>query len=837
MSQAAIPAAHLVSLLDLVAAFTFECAVDAGGTPRAIRLAGAFEHLLGESPGESFPAWGRLIPPDDRPVVDRWLAQLLENQPAVCELRIVRAGGQVRWVRVAARPIWSDHAQRVTGFFGAVSDISDQKAAEEALDESRRQREREADELRRVNRTLQAFVHSDQAVLRATDEGGYLQDVCRIIVEDCGYAMVWVGLAEHDEARTVRPVAWAGFEAGYLETLQITWADTERGRGPTGTAIRTGRTSVCGNILTDPRLLPWRAEAVRRGYAASMSLPLIVDGGVLGALTIYFQQPGPLPDDEVRLLEQLAGDFARGIQVLRLRAARTRAEEDLAHSEERYRRLVDLTPDALFVNRGDRVVFVNPAGVRLFGASAPGEILGRSPLELFHPDSHDLVRGRIRELLSGGIVPPVEEKILRLDGTTLDVESAASSFYDRDGLAIQVVLHDITGRKRGEERLRAVNERLMEADRRKDEFLSTLSHELRTPLNAVLGWAHMLLGAPPDAEVVRKGVEAIARSARAQASLINDMLDVSRIITGKMRLDTHPLAVAGAVEAAVDAVRPAAAGKGVDLRVDIRANPVLLGDLDRLQQVFWNLLSNAVKFTPAGGVVRVEVDHADARARVRVTDTGIGIDLGFLPHVFERFWQVDSSTHRSYSGLGLGLAIVRHLVELHGGTVTAESAGAGQGAAFTVLLPVRAVQTWAGPVPPQHDVEAAPALPPSLAGLRVMVVDDDPDARELLAASLGQCGAEVVVAGSAADALDLLARQVPDVLVSDIGMPGQDGYDLIRAVRARSRDEGGLVPAVALTAYGREEDRLQALRAGYQQHVPKPISPVELATVVATLRR
>ncbi|HJQ31088.1 MAG TPA: PAS domain S-box protein [Pyrinomonadaceae bacterium] len=381
-----------------------------------------------------------------------------------------------------------------------------------------------------------------------------------------------------------------------------------------------------------------------------------------------------------------------------------------------------------------------------------------------------------------------------------------------------------------------------EANRLKDEFLATVSHELRTPLTAILGWAHMLrTGQYAFDARAGAALETIERNARAQAQIIEDLLDVSRIITGKLRLDVRAVAPDSFIDAAVEAVRPAAEAKGVRVQKLMDAGLVSVsGDPVRLQQVVWNLLSNAIKFTPSGGRVQIRMERAGSQIEIAVGDTGAGIAPDFLPHVFDRFRQADGRTTRRHGGLGLGLAIVRHLVELHGGTVRAESEGEGHGSTFTVTLPAAPVypSEQTGRVqPPARESLPFFECPDRLDGLRVLVVDDEPDARELLKAGLGHCGASVSEAASAAEALASVEGAPPDLLISDIGMPGEDGYSLIRKVRSLPAERGGRVPAIALTAYARAEDRMQALRAGYQMHVPKPVELVELAAVAASLVR
>jgi PAS domain S-box-containing protein len=389
-----------------------------------------------------------------------------------------------------------------------------------------------------------------------------------------------------------------------------------------------------------------------------------------------------------------------------------------------------------------------------------------------------------------------------------------------------------------------------EVNRLKDEFLATLSHELRTPLTAVLGWTRLLGTGQLDDTTERRALDTIERNAQAQVQLIDDILDVSRIIRGKLRLNVRPAELTHVIEAAVDSVRPAAEAKGIRLQVvlDPRAGPVS-GDPDRLQQVVWNLLTNAVKFTPKEGRVQVLLARVNSHLELTVSDTGEGIEEKFLPFVFDRFRQADPSTTRVHGGLGLGLAIVRHLVELHGGTVTAESRGLGQGTTFKVSLPLMIMQqpefasggresaatgTTAG-AHPTAGGRLTLECPPELEGLRVLLVEDEPDARDLLVAVLTQCRAEVRAVSNAEDALLQLEAWQPEVLISDIEMPGEDGYTLIRKIRRLPPERGGKIPAAALTAYARAEDRMRALLSGFQLHVPKPVEPAELTAVVASL--
>lgn len=372
------------------------------------------------------------------------------------------------------------------------------------------------------------------------------------------------------------------------------------------------------------------------------------------------------------------------------------------------------------------------------------------------------------------------------------------------------------------------------ANRIKDEFLATLSHELRTPLTSVLGWACLLRGSALDDALLEKGLQAIERNAKVQAQLIDDLLDVSRIISGKLHLDVRPIAIASVVEAAISVVRPAADAKSI--RLTVRHEPAMRaisGDSARLQQIVWNLLSNAVKFTPEGGRIELLLEQIDSHARLTVSDTGQGISPEFLPRVFDRFRQADSSTTRDYGGLGLGLAIVRHLVELHGGTVRAESRGEGQGAKFRVTFPLIAERIESSVLAQsgEHRFDDTKTLD----GLRVLIVDDEADARQIISTLIERTGAEVFACESVREALVMLEKWRPDVLMSDIAMPGEDGYSLINKVRSLPAERGGETPAAAFTAYAREEDRKLALAAGYQMHIAKPISSGQLVTMIAHL--
>ena len=525
-----------------------------------------------------------------------------------------------------------------------------------------------------------------------------------------------------------------------------------------------------------------------------------------------------------------------------------RESRDREHrTEERFRALLDSMPLCVWALGADGTpVYANRSWLEYAGADAGAQ----GPLAALHPEDEDGVRAEVQTALAQ--CEPIElEYRLRSarDGTYRWHAVRFLPQRDPEGVVTGWIgtATDIENFKRAQDahaelavKEREAREAAEAANRAKDEFLATLSHELRTPLNAMVGWTHMLRSRSLSPEKAQRALETIERNARAQAELIEDILDVSRIIAGKLRIELHPVDLSSIVDVALDAVRPAAEAKGITLDRKVSGLPErFMGDAVRLQQAIWNLLSNAIKFTPAGG--RVELDAAaDAEGvTVEVRDTGCGIAPEFKPYVFDRFRQVDSSSGRAHGGLGIGLAIVRHVVELHGGSVSCESAGTDQGATFTLRLPIH--EPAAPPIAVAPEVRQAGVMRPSsdelvdLTGIKVLLVDDEPDARELLTEVLEQCGAVVVATHSADEAVRLIPRERPAVLLSDIGLPGEDGYKLISRVRALPPEDGGDLPAAAITAYARSDDAQRALAAGYQRHAPKPIQPTTLAALVAGL--
>jgi PAS domain S-box-containing protein len=492
----------------------------------------------------------------------------------------------------------------------------------------------------------------------------------------------------------------------------------------------------------------------------------------------------------------------------------------------------------------------NYGAQRLYGYTAE-EALGQNVSLLVPSGRPDEVPRILEGLKTGDRIEHLETVRRKKNGELVHVSLTVSPIKDKHGeiVGASTIARDITGRKRNEEerarilaREQSARIEAEEANRLKDEFLATLSHELRTPLTAMLGWTRMLRTRQLDENTSTHALETIERNVRSQTQLIEDLLDVSRIITGNLRMDARAVELVPVIETVIDAIEPAAEAKAITLErsLDPTAGPVL-GDSARLQQVAWNLLSNAVKFTPRGGHVRLDLRREETSVALSITDTGIGIREDFLPHVFDRFRQADSSSTRSHGGLGLGLAIVRHLVELHGGTVSVKSDGLERGACFTVRLPLMTVASGrrgdSGELAgndgtgPGVSLECAPPLE----GVRVLVVDDEEDARTLIAAVLEQCRAIVEIASSAREAVEAVGRARPDILISDIGMPDEDGYGLIKRLRASADPRLKNLPAVALTAYAGDDDRERALGAGFQIHLAKPVDPGALLAAVEQL--
>jgi PAS domain S-box-containing protein len=562
---------------------------------------------------------------------------------------------------------------------------------------------------------------------------------------------------------------------------------------------------LCRRIKSDPDTAMILVLQVSASFTKSADRARALEGGA----DSFMVEPAD-PDVLIATINAL----------LRLR----RAEELVLQSAREWSATFDaISEGVVLLDADDRVLRGNRAFTQHTGLAAE-EMAGRPWPELLEQLSRDDSRTDASTVGANGT-----RASFRVGDRWLQVSAMPVADAARRGAARVVVLTDVSDHMKA---LAAAEE----ANRLKDEFLAVLSHELRTPLNAIVGWAHLLQSGGLDATSTARAFQTIARNAQVQSQLISDILDVSRIVAGKLRLEREPTHVAAAVEAALETVHPSAIAKEITLKAELdREADLVFGDPARLQQVAWNLLSNAIKFSPAQGVVTVRLAAAGDDVEVLIQDEGPGIRREFLPYVFDRFRQADSSSSRPKGGLGLGLAIVRHLVELHGGAISAANRTDRSGAIFRVRIPSRAVDA-PGARPALSADTASPAeVSHSLAGVRVLIVDDEEDARELVVMTLERYGAEVLTAASSFEALPVLERERPDVLLSDLEMPGEDGYEFIRKVRALGPLRGGRTPAAAFTAYARPEDKKRVLDSGFQAHLAKPAQPNEIVSAVATL--
>lgn len=534
-----------------------------------------------------------------------------------------------------------------------------------------------------------------------------------------------------------------------------------------------------------------------------------------------------------------AGDLLAFIKVMRDDTERRRLEAERD-------RFFALSMDMLCIVHLDGYFLrTNPAFDKVLGYSAE-ELHNKRVFDLLHPDDREAARKEYAKLRAGEPTWSLENRCLTKTG---EYKWVAWSYYPVPHESVGYgVGKDVNNLRRMAENLQSHAAELEQANRVKDEFLATLSHELRTPLTSILGWARLLRSGNLSKAEHERALAVVERNAQAQSNLIEDLLDVSRIITGKLRIEFQPIQLSTIVGDVIDEFRPAAEAKGITVAsdIDVNAGPIL-GDPARLKQIVGNLLSNAIKFTNEAGEIDVSLERTDGHARLRVQDNGVGIDPAVLPHIFERFRQADSSTVRAHSGLGLGLAIVRHLVREHNGSVNAESRGHGQGATFTVDFPlapseittesVSRVDLFSSTTTRRNNGIEYVEDPCALEGVTVLLVEDETDTRDLLTTILQECGARVIAVGSAREALTSIQSELPNVLLSDIGMSGESGYDLIREIRALPQEKGGTIPAVALTAYAGPSDRRRALVAGFHVHLAKPVEPDELLAVIGSLGR
>ncbi len=752
----------------------------------------------------SYQDWLACLHPDDRAPVERALREALEGRALEhrTEYRVLFPTGEERWLASLAKVDYAPGGSPVR-MSGINLDITEQKRVEQ--------------ELQRLNQTLRAYSASGWALVRATDETSFLREICRIVVEDCGHAMVWVGYAEHDAEQSLRPVAHAGFDDGYLNEIRLTWADREHGRGPAGRAIRAGHHVIFDDLRNDPDFEPWREAALRRGYAACISLPLTVNDEKLGALTIYSGRSHAFNEADVSLLQILAEDLSHGIGVLRLRAERASREAALRSSEARFRALVEQATDGIFVaDARGAYIDVNSAGCAMLGY-AREELLRLTIADVVDPKEVERIGPEVARF-EGEEMVVSEWCFRRKDGSNFTGEVRGRQCADG---RLQAIVIDITERKARERDLR-------EADQRKDEFLSMLAHELRNPLAPIRYAARVLGKLNVDEPRVQWARDVIERQVAHLARLVDELLDISRIARGKITLKKARVELSELVRQACEAAQPLMSAKGHRFDVMLPERRVTIdGDLVRLVQVLQNLLDNAAKYTPERGRIELVAGLSGGEVEIEVRDNGAGIPASLLPEVFELFRQGEHGPDRSQGGLGIGLTLVRQLVELHGGRVEARSAGLGQGASFTVRLPA-ALDAVEDPSPTEGGPLAEPA------GLRVLVVDDDVAVAESTAMLLRLEGHEIRCANSGEAALRLCREFQPEAVLLDIGLPGQDGYEIARKIR--SLPSGAELKLIAVSGYGHEAAVARGRAAGFDRYLVKPVDPEKLSALLTTPR-
>jgi len=757
---------------------------------------------------------GLLHPEESRHVAGVWRIHMDSGQPLEIKHRLRHRSGEYRWHLVRGVPL-RDGMGQIVKWVGTCTEVHDLEL-----------RERAARFLNRLDLAFARMADADDIAAQAVERlGQYLgADLCGLV--------------------NVDPVT--GKASGYREWRSdpgsASWPP-DRFPETVCSRLMAGEIIAVHDVAHETHLHDIVQQCAEHRVRAFIIAPHLAEGRWVGALVVGAHDPRDWRVEEIQLLRDVQ---ARAWPVVQ----RARAEAAVRRANQRFERAEEAAGG--FVYEWDQAASEGACsdGVRRLLCYTADEAVPHSAQwrGLIHPDDVARFEEEIERAVAQCTSYALEYRVRHSEGHYVDIWERGRAAFGAPGKALLTgSIVDFTARRLAETQVahllaeeqsaRAIAET---ASRLKDEFLATVSHELRTPLHAISGWAHVLARAELTREDQVRAVEAILRNAKAQNRIIEDILDVSRIITGKLKLDLQPVDLVSVVESALDTVRPTAAAKKIRVETTMeRGRLPVLGDAARLQQAAWNLLINALKFTPAAGVVTIGLRESGGSAQLTVTDTGMGIAPEFLPHVFERFRQADGSITRRHGGLGLGLAIVRHIVEMHGGAVHAESSGEGRGSTFVLTIPVAsgahlepAIVPWRGPSEDDQPVASS-----RLDDIRVLVVDDEPDVLELVAKVLADAGAHVSTSSSAQGALELMAHCAFDLLILDIAMPDTDGYALMREIRSREAGRGDRAPAIALTACAHAEERARAFAAGFQCHLAKPIEPPALVSAVATLSR
>ncbi|MBD2493839.1 PAS domain-containing protein [Nostoc sp. FACHB-280] len=751
--------------------------------------------------------WVNLIHPEDKESVARAFQEKAIANQFDEEYRIILPNGSIRWVRDRCFGL-KDETGEIYRFTGIAEDIT-----------ARKQRELNKQFLNQLDLRLRHLQDAQAMMWETVSSLGHYLNVNRCTL----------GRVDLPQNLYTLEQIWSRNYEDFPRTQTISnFANSEM-----QAIFATNQALVVHDITKDSRTTAFAQNYAGFQIQAIVCVPCIYQGQLVAVLTVSSPNPRVWSGDDVALLQETVVRIWPLIE-------QTKTTQALRESEERFRTLADnMSQFAWMADANGWIFWYNQRWFDYTGTTLE-EMQGWGWQKVHHPDHLNRVIQHFRHCLTTGEAWEDTFPLRRNDGEYRWFLSRAIPIRDQQGQILRWfgTNTDITEQKQAEEErsLLLEKEQLARAEaeranRIKDEFLAILSHELRSPLNPILGWAKLMQTRKFDATKTTEALATIERNAKLQCQLIDDLLDVAKILRGKLNIDETPINLVFVLEAALDTVRTAAVAKSILLHSTLPQIGQVSGDSARLQQIFWNLLSNAIKFTPAGGRVDVQLQRVDHQAQITISDTGKGIKPDFLPYIFESFCQEDASTTRKYGGLGLGLAIVRYLVEAHGGTIQADSPGEGQGATFTVKLPLLATELR----PSQPDELSIPEL--DLTGIKVLIVDDEPDARELVTAVLAQYGAEILAVTRAAEVLASLESFQPDVLISDIGMPDMDGYTLIQQIRSLPADKGGKIGAIALSAYARKEDQQRSLSVGFQYHISKPLDLDKLVETVSELAR
>lgn len=694
-------------------------------------------------------------------------------------------------------------------------DITERKNIANALEE------RES-KLNKLNRILIAHAKSNQARLRISDETEYLKEVCRIITEDCGHPLVWIGFALDDAGKNVRPAAFAGIKEAYLDTLHVTWADNILGQGPTGTAIRTGAISACKNMQTDPKFAPWRKEAKKYGYHSAVAFPLLSNGKAWGALTIYAGDSEPFEEEEIEMLSGLVLDISNGINALRVENLHKKDQEKLRRSEERYHSLFDQMTEGFALyevieNKNGipinyRFLEVNEAFEKLTGLKRESVLYKLQSSVIPGEDPQFLkIYGEVAK--SG--IPARFTNYSRILGRLYDIVAFSPEMGQ-----VATLFNDVTGKKQEEEA--------------KNNFIAIMAHELRNPLMPIFTNTELLnvyllenaeRGHPVD-QKIKESVGIIVRQTKTLTRLLDDLLDISRIIRGQITLKKSPIDVFPSAKNAIEATMHLIKSQKHTFTFSPPSSPIYINaDPIRIEQVITNLLNNAAKYTKPGGHISLEIIEEDSMVLIKMKDSGIGIKRGDIDKIFELFVQFSKPFADTQGDFGIGLKIIKDIITMHGGTISVKSAGLNQGSEFTVRLPTISVQTSA-------EFIAKLKTPKNIAVAvkrKILIVDDNKDISSSLGRILAYLGHETETADDGAGALSVTEYFKPEMAILDIGLPDMSGYELARELRKKY---GKTVKLVAITGYGQEKDRLLSKEAGFDYHLTKPVSINEITEVI-----